>query len=619
MLEVATPAPRPVIQGGASPLWCVTTANFESVVDRLVHTPVLASDLETTGLSPFRGDRVFGVAFADEEREWYFNFNDDRPQDNPLPRSWLMRLAPIYAAPGVLINHNLKFDGHFWLDLGFELRRELWCTMALARVEFNEHLKYSLDACAQRIGKHKDDTVKKYLDEHKDWEWESVPGKKTRSKRYFFARVPLPVIGPYACQDARAAYDLYTHQRASFADTSTSGAAPGLDQVVANERRLTRVCLDIEHRGLKVDVGYCRAALAHEQSRMSHAQREFQALAGMPLVDSAMALGPVLREAGLTLGKTATGKESIAEDVLITKKGHVLVDLILQYRDAQKRSNTYFSNFLTLSDDQGRIHADLRQGGTATGRFAAGNPNLQNLNAEDDSPFPVRRAFVPDEDMLLVSIDYAQMEYRLMLDYAQEMGLIEKVLSGIDVHEATAQVIREMGVPMTRQQAKNINFALLYGAGTGKLAQMMKCTVEQAAEMKGQYFRALRRIQGFIRQVIRTTEKRGYIFNWMGRRCYFPNPEFAYKAPNYLIQGGSADIVKKAMVDVDQFLRSHQSRMVLNIHDEIWLLMPRHETGLIPDVVKLMVQAYPHKTLPMECSVSWSDRSGHDLIEGVPA
>lgn len=621
MLEVATPEPW-AVDRGATPTWLVTPANFDSVVDRLVHTPEIASDLETTGLSPFHGDRAFGVAFADEEREWYFNFNDERPQDHPLPPAWIERLAPIYAAPGVLINHNLKFDGHFWKAMGFELKRELWCTMALARVEYNEHLKYSLDACGERIGQRKDDAVKKYLDTHHHWEWQQAPGKKTRSKRYFFARVPLPIIGPYACQDARLAFRLAQHQRATFADTSKNIAANNLgadiEVVVRNERALTRVFLEMEHTGIRVDLPFCKEALAYEKERAHAASTEFGRLAGQPLVDSAKALGPVLRAAGVDPGQTAKGNDSFTDDVLRPQAANPLVAAILEHRDASKRANTYFSNFLVLADRFGRIHADLRQSGTATGRVAAGNPNLQNLTADDAGPYPVRRAFIPDPDTLLVSIDYAQMEYRLMLDYAQEMALVEKVIAGTDVHEATAQVIRALGVPMTRQQAKNINFALLYGAGIDKLAAMMGCGREQAAQMKADYFRALRRIQGFIRQVIGAAERRGYIFNWMGRRCYFPDSQFAYKAPNYLIQGGSADIMKKAMVDVYEFLKPFQTRMVLNIHDEIWLLMPRREAGLIPDVVKLMVQAYPHKVLPMDCSVSWSDRSAFDLIEGMP-
>src|SRR5690606_26520374 len=203
-------------------------------------------------------------------------------------------------------------------------------------------------------------------------------------------------------------------------------------------------------------LAYCRKAVDYEACRAEQSFREYEKLTGVPLVDSAKGLR-ILKDLGIPPGRTEKGGESYASDALQAHAEHPVVKCILTHRDALKRGNTYFQNYLDLSDSSGRIHADFVSGGTATGRFSSRDPNLQNLSdeSESDTPYPVRGAFVADEGNFLVSIDYAQQEYRLMLDYAGEMRVIEQVLGGLDVHMACANL---MGVE--RSVAKNINFAL---------------------------------------------------------------------------------------------------------------------------------------------------------------
>lgn len=588
----------------------VTHEEFANTVQKLAATAVVAVDTETTGLRAYRGDRLFSVVFADSESEYYFDFND-----GGLPRAAIQELKPIFESEGLLIGHNLKFDMHMLAKEGITFKRTLWCTEAQARVEYNQHFKYSLAACLERIGLKKDDRVKEWMDKNGAYTKVKVEGKKQVKKDYQFWKVPLEIIQPYAEIDARGAYKLYESQHRRFEEIDAPGiGAPSIRQISSLESAITGAFLRMERAGIKLDLDYCHRGLEHERNRIEKALSQFRDLAGVDLVDSASSLKGPLSTAGVACGQTEKGADSYAADVLEAQGEHPLVQAVLSYRDAQKRAGTYWSSFLALAGKDGRIHANLRQAGTATGRTSCSDPNLQNLTAEDDGEYPIRRAFIPDRDELLVSIDYTQMEYYLMLDYAQERRVIDLVLSGVDLHQATADM---MGV--TRKEAKTINFGLLYGSGVDKLAQMLGCTRERAQELKYLYFEKLPNVRKFVKTVTSTAERRGYIFNWAGRRCYFPDPRFAYTAPNHLIQGGCADIKKLAVVAVDKFLMNRESRILMEIHDELLLGMKRSELHLIPEIVTIMEQAYKPKLLPMKCSVAWSDKSWHDLQDGFPA
>lgn len=587
----------------------VTREAFAEVVEKLAATQVVAVDTETTGLRAYQGHHVFSVVFADADGEYYFDFNT-----GGLPRTAIPGLAPIFESEGVLIGHNLKFDLNMLAKEGLTFNRTLWCTMAQARVEYNQHFKYDLNSCASRIGHEKDDQVKEWMDKNGAYTRVKVEGKKQTKKDYRFWEVPLEVIQPYAEKDARLAYQLYVYQTERFTELDAGGiGAPSIRYISELESRLTGAFFRMEREGLRLDLDYCRRGLEHEQGRISTSLAKFRELSGSDLVDSASSLKGPLSTAGVACGQTEKGSDSYAAAVLEAQAEHPLVGAILDYRDAQKRAGTYWSSFLALAGGDGRIHANLRQAGTATGRTSCSDPNLQNLTADDESEFPIRRAFIPDDGEVLVSIDYQAMEYRLMIDYAQERQLAERVMAGVDLHQATADM---MGV--TRKEAKTINFGLLYGSGVDKLAGMLGCSRARAQELKYLYFAKLPNVRKFVKTVTSTAERRGYIFNWAGRRCYFPDPRFAYTATNHLIQGGCADIKKVAVVAVDRLLSNRESRILMEIHDELLLGMKRSELHLIPEIVTLMEQAYKPKLLPMKCSVAWSDKSWHDLQDGIP-
>jgi DNA polymerase I len=576
----------------------VESDKLACILDHLRKEPVLAVDLETTSLLPARG-RLFAVVIATPTQEFYFNFNPYFPDNTPLPFEALSQFLPLFADPERLwVGHNIKFDLGFLKKEGLEPAGPVWCTQVMARVQRNDHLRYSLDECAKRLGHAKDDQVKKYADKHRLFDWVEIPGKKGRTKDYHFERIPLEIMLPYACKDARLAFTLYLDQQQTFQawDQSPKPISP----LVKLEQATTKVIVGMESRGIRVDRLYCMRAAEYEKDRIAKAKEAFHDFTRFYLIDSAKELKPIFDRHGLPYGMTEKGNPSFDSETL-SKLDHPLPKILLEYRDAQKRLGTYFSSFLYYSQWDGRIHTSFNAGGTGTGRLSSNSPNLQNLSdEEEESPYPIRRAFLPEEGEILASLDYQAMEYRLMLDYAGQMDVIEAVKAGKDVHQACADL---MGVP--RRAAKTINFMLLYGGGAQKLADALGVPLAEAQQLKQRYFSALPKIREFIRNAMLMCEVRGYLYNRYGRRSFFPDKKWAYKGPNYIIQGGCADLMRRAFVDISQ--KFPDVKMLLQIHDELVFSLRPDQLDLLPGIQQTMVNAYQPTQLPMACSAHVGD------------
>lgn len=239
---------------------------------------------------------------------------------------------------------------------------------------------------------------------------------------------------------------------------------------------------------------------------------------------------------------------------------------------------------------------------------------MQNVPKEEDStePYVVRGCFVPRPGHVFVSMDYSQMEYRMMAAYANEVSIIERVMKGEDFHQVTADLF---GV--TRKTAKTLNFAILYGAGEEKLAFMLGVAREEARRLKLKYFMALPRVEKLIDDVIRTGKSRGYVKNWLGRKMraeFF----FAYALPNHLIQGGGADVVKTAMIRIDK--EFPDVKMVLQVHDQLVFDMTPDQYVHIPRIKEIMESVWTMNGMKLEVDVSWSARSfaERDMTKGLP-
>lgn len=653
----------------------VTRDNLSSVIKEISEAQFKAFDTETTGLDWHKGDRLFSfIVTLNEHRGFYFNFNDnaDIPYDAILPRDCIEDVAR--AMYGLLFIHRAKFDMHMLANEGVELldpRYTIHCTQAIGRVNYNDHLKYSLDALSKfDLGINKDDKVKIYCDKHKLFSYVENEGK--REKRYHYEKVPWELIVPYTIQDGRIAYLLGMNQiQAIHNQAAAFNNDPKRSpiRVMEMERELTKVFWKMERVGMKLNVSYTRRALGYEIARSDKIKEEFLNLTGRKFVDSGKQFAEIFDEKGYPYPTTEKGNPSFDADALEMMDNPV-AGLVKEFRGCKKYQD-YYNTFLRVMGPNETIHATLNQGGTATGRISVQDPNLQNLTKiEKDDPewnneFLVRRCFEPRKNFTLFMLDYDQMEYRMMIDYAAEMGLIEKVLGGMDVHLATGEM---MGT--NRKEAKTINFMLLYGGGIAKLCLALfkptlteaplkelamlifvnGLTLTQLLEHKGKrikgkygdqsyqvpftaeainhnhaelmkafekralYKSKLPKVDLFITDVIKTAKDRGYIFNWLGRKSHFKK-QFSYSAPNYLIQGGCADVVKLAMIECDKLLVGLKSRMVLQVHDELIFEIHDEEHFLVPRLKKIMENIYKAKYLPLTCGVDYSKKSWQDKIE----
>lgn len=595
----------------------VTHENFSAALSTIASHEYLALDTETTGLNPYKGDYLFSIIISTEEDNFYFNFNSfpdhllvHPPSDTKLTSRHKAAIEEVINVEGkTIFMHNALFDLGMLYQSQIELTEpNIFCTMSLARLVNNLLPSYSLEYLGNLIGYPKDDTVEKYISKHKLYTLEDV-GKKKPNKNKHYNLVPFEIISAYGMRDGEVTYKLgrYIMQRlAEMNIEQKTLGLPSLEELYHNEMKLTKVLFNMNKIGVKIDRALCEEAYNYEMDQVAEACNKFESLTGIEFEDSRKVLVQAFEAAGLDHGYTDKGNPSFKDDLL---PDNTLGNLIKQYRSSYKKATTYYKNFLDLADDNDNIHCSFFQSGTLTGRMSCRNPNLQNVpkRKEDDAKYKVRSAFVPREGYTFFMIDFDQMEYRLLLDLADEERVIDSILKeGLDVHTATAN---EMNVD--RFSAKTLNFMLLYGGGAQKLADALGISKAEAKNKKARYFSTLNRVKYIVQKLISTVEGRGWITNLMGRRLILPTGK-SYQIPNHYIQGGCGDIVKVAMIRIDKLLRPFKSRMVLQIHDELLLEIHDDEHHLINNIKVIMENAYNYKKLPLTVGVDYSTKNWHE-------
>lgn len=572
----------------------VSTENLKNILGNF---SIFGSiDSETTGLNSFKEDRLFSIILSDEKDDYYINFKD-YPDEGvvALPRTVIEELKPLVGDPNrIWFLQNAKFDMHMLAREGLFIEGKIYDLAVIERIYFNQHMRYNLAEITKRWGDEKLDIVWKYIQDNNlitKTRFERL--NKTEEKPHF-DRVPLmDYMLPYGCQDGRATLDvgLKVLNAIKTKDDELVAGAPKQMTVVENESRLTKTLFKMERRGIQLDLDYCNQALDHYLSILHEIEAKFKNLTGLDFVKGTTVFEEVFASEKEKWEKTEKGNWKWDSDLLETFENPA-AKLAIEYAEAKKQSE-YFANFLYYCDGSGVLHPDFQQGGTVTGRLSCRDPNLQNLTNPDKyegeteaSLFPVRRAFIPRPGFFFAMPDYSQVEFRMMLDYAKANSLINEIIhKGLDVHTATANISGT-----SRKEAKTNNFLTAYGGGVVKLAQnlnkgklkssraqlgaiykkMFKWRlsedeqkawptvtdelrkhnepyIQAAYDIQQSIFRSAPEIKDFLKSVQRTAESRGYIWNWFGRRYYFTDKRFSYKAPNHLIQGGAAEVIKIAM------------------------------------------------------------------------
>jgi len=557
---------------------------------------VIAIDSETTGLHHHKGHVPFLVGYGNSV------FSEVTTEFKSIPK-----------VPEVFM-HNAVFDLNMLRTQGVEIPGTIYDTGVLARLAYNEHMDYSLDACAERAGSFKSAYVDEYISKHRLYTDIEIAGKKKPIREKHFDLVPKDIITEYLKQDVCATYQVGVKaiKELEMLDKTRLPGQASVFNEVTMESSLVRVLADMNWVGVQIDLDYVREAAEHSKQTLMELESKFKLATGKPFIDSAVAIKAILAPLGFTGGTTDKGNASYDNDYLeqaYKETNSKILGLILEHRSESKKLGSFWSSLLYYANSEGVIGQNFKSSGTKTGRFSSSNPNFQNLSKDDGSIYPVRKAIKARQGFVLVSMDYQAQEYRLLADRANAQFQIDQVLAGKDLHMATAELMK-----VTRSDAKTIGFGLLYGQGVDLLASNLKRSKDEATRLKGLYFDVLPEIKKYIVDATRVAKQRGIIRNIYGRVYHFPDPSKSYRATNSLIQGASSGITKRAMVACHNFLRPYRSHLLLTIHDELVFEVATDETHLVPKLRELMIGAYKERKLGMDVGIECG-MNLHEMVD----
>jgi len=382
-------------------------------------------------------------------------------------------------------------------------------------------------------------------------------------------------------------------------DDSKTTEAERIDQ------RLETILREMEQRGVLIDRDYLNKLAQKTADSLCQLKSQiFSSVGGEFNLDSPQQLSRILFvRIGLSpkgVKKTKTGISTAASELLKLKGSHPAIELILKYRELAKLKNTYLDKLPKLVDQENRIHTTYAQD-TQTGRLSSKNPNLQNIPAKTEWGKMIRQGFIAPEGYVLLSADYSQIELRILAHLSQDKRLVGAFKKGLDIHKAVSE-----GLGVSRRTAKAINYGIIYGMSPYGLAETLGITHQQAQRYINEFFALYPGVQNFILWCIKEAQTKGYLETILGRRRYLPeinSPHLATRlsaermAINFPCQGSAADILKKAMIEVNPKIANCQGRMILTVHDELVFEIPQEKInqsarlvkGIMENVVSLRV------------------------------
>lgn len=601
----------------------VTPKNITECVDKILEYKEVGTDTETTGL--LEKHRMFSLQIATDDEVYYFNFKDYGLIAVPVLKveESLPELKRLFTSPKLThFISNAKFDMRMLLNHGIEISGTTWCVSAMGRVLKNNlpSIKsYSLNELSKLyLDQEKIDEVKTFVEQYKLWDSEKWFNEIKLHYRY--QDVPYDIMLKYAAQDARLHLKLGQFQKKMLKEWEKNKNLPPIRPLVLNELQLTKTLFKMERTGIRANVETINSALLSENLEIESLKQEFLKLTGFDFYDGPSRLVEVFRAQGIPVPRTALGNPSFSKDAL-EYVDHPVVGIIQKIRWLTNRVGTYYPNYLYYTGQDGIIHPDIRQNGAETGRMSCVNPNLNNIPSrnEESAKYPIRQHFIPRDGNSFICLDYKQQELRIMLDQAGETKLIKAIMEGADPHQGTADL-----VGLTRDQAKTINFGLIYGTGVDLLAKQLGVNKADATEMKKQYFSKMKKVKTWIENTRTQAENEKVCYNWFGRRCFLSDKKYSYIIPNHRIQGGGADVVKIAMNRCSELERKRKIQspgLILPIHDELVFELHPNDFSIIPNYIDIMENSYVSKNgmkLEVDIHHSFTSLSKKDLIKGAP-
>jgi len=570
--------------------------DLQKWIKKLKDAPLFAFDTETDSLDYMQANLV-GMSFCTQANEAAYLpiAHDYVGAPKQLSMSYVLaQLSPILESDRYAkVGHNLKYDMSVLARAGVTLRGIQHDTMLES---------YVLDSTASR---HDLDTLCSLHLNHKNIKFEEVAGKG--AKQITFNQVSLDVALNYAAEDADMCLQLHEFL---YPQLSQQKAQYKLYQEI--EIPLLSVLSRLERVGVYIDSA-CLAEQGQQLVQKIHAlqQQAFDAIGQEFNLDSPKQLQQILFEQ-LELPiirKTPKGQPSTAEDVLQElAEDYEFPELILNYRSLKKLQSTYVDKLpKQICADTGRVHTSYHQAVTSTGRLSSSDPNLQNIPVRTEEGRRIRQAFIAPTKSVILAADYSQIELRIMAHLSQDKRLIAAFENGEDVHSATAAEVFDAAPELVskeqRRAAKAINFGLIYGMSAFGLAKQLGISRHQAQSYVDLYFERYPGVRNYMDETRELAHEQGYVETLLGRRLYLheinsrnaQRRQYAERtAINAPMQGTAADIIKQAMISIDDWLYNSKTstRMIMQVHDE--LVFECHQDQLNKDkkeIIKCMVEA----------------------------
>ncbi|NPV40482.1 MAG: DNA polymerase I [Anaerolineae bacterium] len=570
----------------------------------------ISFDTETTSTDPMRASLV-GISLAVETGSAYYIPVGHVGSAAQLPvEKVLDALRPAFTDALIpKIGHNLKYDCLSLRCAGLEVAPLTFDTMIAAWVAEPDSRRLGLKAMAES----ELNISMTHIEE--------LIGKGSR--QLTMDMVAIEDVAPYAGADAEIPLRLMPILKKRLEDQNL------LTVFEKIEMPLIPVLIDMEYTGIAVDAEFLTNYSKELSRRMLELQKEIYKLVGYDFnINSTQQLSKALFETlHLTPpdsgNKTKSGQFSTAAGVLDEMKDqHKVVELLLEFREISKLVSTYLEALpKQINPRTGRVHTSFNQTGSVTGRLASSDPNLQNIPTRTELGNQVRRGFIAVPGTLLLSVDYSQIELRIVAHMANDQSMLAAFRAGQDIHATTAAAI--YGVPLEqvtkeqRRHAKAINFGLIYGMSAFGLSRSTDLTLAEAENFVKAYFTKFPGVKAYLDGIRKQAAERGYVETMLGRRRYFPElrnpptPQVRARAEreaiNAPIQGTAADILKVAMIRLpDELKRNHlSSRMLLQVHDELLLECPKDELQKTVEVVSRTMQNAYQLSIPLETDAAW--------------
>jgi DNA polymerase-1 len=590
-------------------------ADLQKLISRLETAARFALDTETTSTNPMQANLV-GLSFAVCAHQAFYipcAHNYLGAPDQLDLKTVLERLRPVMENPKIeKVGQNIKYDWMVLARHGINLAGVVFDTMLASYLLDPSKRAHNLDQIALD-----------FLD-HKTITFEQVAGKGKNA--VLFSQVTLDKATPYACEDADITLMAYEVLNSKLKEL-------GLDELMASvEMPLVPVLMQMEMRGTGLDVDRLHELSGSFEKQLEALEGSIYGLAGESFnINSSQQLGRILFEKlKLPIQKKTKKKTAYSTDVNVLTtlaEYHELPAVILKHRTLAKLKSTYTDALIELVNPlTGRIHTSYNQTVTATGRLSSSDPNLQNIPIRTAEGREIRRAFIPCRDWHLVSADYSQVELRILAHYSKDDILIKAFMKDEDIHTRTAcevfQVAPEVLTAELRRQAKAINFGIIYGMSAFGLSKQLEISRKMAQTFIDQYFARYSGVKRFLEQTIAEARHTQQTSTLLGRiriltdinsSNHIIRQAAERTAINTPIQGSAADLIKVAMIQVNQALSEKRlkSAMLLTVHDELVFEVPPDELKVVTRLVKNVMEGVWELKVPLKINIA----HGHNWDE----